>query len=78
MPTVRVVRPFANGHHDRIVHPGDEITVSEDRASELGDLVERITVAKAAPVPFNKMAPAPENKAVPPSKRRGRPAKVRA
>ncbi len=77
MPTVRVVRPFANGHHDRIVHPGDEITVSEDRARDLGDLVERIAETKAAPIPANKMEPVPLNKAAPLSlpKRRGRPPK---
>ena len=76
MPTVRVLRPFANGHHENIVHPGDEITVTEDRAIALGDLVERIA-AKAAPVPDNKMAPVPANKATAaPVRRVGRPRKA--
>lgn len=71
MPRVQVLRPFANGHHDDIVHPGDIITVSEDRRRDLGDLVgEPAATVKAAPAPDNKMFPVPANKA-----RMGRPPK---
>lgn len=75
MQTVRVLRPFANGHHDRIVHPGDLIEVTKDRAEALkaNSLVEDAAAVKAAPVPVNKMAPVPVNKASP--ARRGRPPK---
>ena len=84
MPTVRVLRPFANEHHDRIVNPGDMIVVDVERARALTEngLVEpavtAATIAKAAPVPANKMAPAPATKAPPVIPvRRGRPRKVR-
>ena len=75
MQTVRVLRPFANGHHDRIVHPGDLIEVTKDRADALREngLIEAVAEEKAAPPPANKMAPAPANKATP--ARRGRPPK---
>lgn len=80
MPRVQVLRPFANGHHDNIVHPGDVITISEDRRKDLGDLVADLpTGLKFAPVPDNKMSPAPANKAEPPptpqpvKRRPGRP-----
>lgn len=67
MPHFRVLRPFANGHPDSIVHPGDVITVTEGRGLALAEngLVEPYSVAEAAPVPANKMAPAPTNKALP-------------
>jgi hypothetical protein len=79
MPHVRVLRPFANGHHDDIVHPGDIIIVSEDRRKDLGELVADLPPGvKIAPVPDNKMQPAPENKAATPvpepvKRRPGRP-----
>lgn len=64
MPTMRVLRPFANEHHDQIAQPGDVIEVSDDRAVALSanGLVEAAAAAKAAPTPENKMAPAPRNK----------------
>lgn len=75
MQTVRVLRPFANGHHDRIVHPGDLIEVTKDRAEALkaNSLVEDAAAEKAGPPPANKMAPVASNKATP--ARRGRPPK---
>jgi hypothetical protein len=76
MPQFRVLRPFANGHPDRIVHPGDVITVNdENRSRALADnaLVEPIHEEKAAPAPQNKMAPPVPNKAAPaPIGRQGR------
>lgn len=81
MPTVRVSRPFANGHHEAIVQPGDLITVTEDRARALSEngLIEPAGDVKAAPIPANKMAPKPVNKAAsaPERRPRGRPPKVR-
>lgn len=83
MQTVLVKRPFANTHHDDIVHPGDVISVDDDRARDLAHngLVGVVAETKAAPQPDNKAAHAPPNKAAPdvePVKRGpGRPAKVR-
>ena len=61
MPTVRVLRPFANRHAEDIVHPGEEIDVDHDRARDLAGngLVDEPAEERPAPVPANKMAPAP-------------------
>ncbi|TXN71729.1 hypothetical protein [Methylobacterium sp. WL6] len=85
MPTVRVLRPFANEHHDRIVNPGDMIVVDDERARALAEngLVERAVpvavIVKPAPAPANKMAPASETMAPTAPGRRGpgRPPKAR-
>lgn len=72
MPQFRVLRPFANGHPDRIVHPGDVITVNdENRSRALADnaLVEPYTAPPVAPQ--NKMAPAPSKPTPAPVGRRG-------
>ena len=65
MLTVRVLRPFANEHHDAIVQPGDLIKVTKERADALREngLVEDPAAEKSAPPPANKMSPTPRNKA---------------
>lgn len=66
MPHVRVLRPFNNGSHHAFARPGDVLTVSDDRATDLmrNHLVEPCGAEKAAPeikpapVAQNKMRPA--------------------
>ncbi|UIN36286.1 hypothetical protein [Methylobacterium oryzae] len=85
MPHVRVLRPFNNGSHHAFARPGDVLTVSDDRATDLirNHLVEPCDVEKAAPIPDTKPAPTPANKtspapaAKPGRKPLGRPRKVR-
>ena len=66
MPHVRVLRPFNNGTHHAFVRPGDVLTVTDERATDLmrNDLVEVVTGEKAAPISENKAAPVPANKAI--------------
>jgi hypothetical protein len=64
MPHVRVLRPFNNGSHHAFARPGDVLTVSDERATDLmrNGLVAPHTEERAAPVPDTKPAPVPQNK----------------
>lgn len=75
MPHVRVLRPFNNGSHHAFARPGDVLTVSDERATDLmrNHLVEAIgTGERTAPAPMTKPAPVAENKMSPAAGKPGR------